>query len=111
MLPVQRGVTVMGKVLAAWLLVATAMAATPSPRDVVQTAVTRVIAVLQNDFEAAHLDRELRWRVSHGKPLTDRAAQLLGDLSRLLVDRLSGGGLGMDDQRLLRREGTHEISV
>src|SRR6266550_3998256 len=33
------------------------MAATPSPRDVVQAAVTRVIAVLQNDFDAGHLDR------------------------------------------------------
>jgi phospholipid transport system substrate-binding protein len=47
----------MGKALAAWLLVAGAVAATPSPTDVVQTAVTRVIAVLQDDFEGAHLDR------------------------------------------------------
>lgn len=47
----------MGKALAAWLMVAGAVAATPSPRDVVQTAVTRVIAVLREDFEAAHLDR------------------------------------------------------
>ena len=48
----------MGKALAAWLMVASAMAATTaSPRDVVQAAVTRVVAVLQSDFAAAHLDR------------------------------------------------------
>ena len=47
----------MGKVLAAWLLVATAIAGTPGPRDTVQTAVTRVVAVLHDDFEATHLDR------------------------------------------------------
>jgi phospholipid transport system substrate-binding protein len=39
-------------------MVASAMAATTSsPRDVVQAAVTRVVAVLQNDFEASPLDR------------------------------------------------------
>jgi len=47
----------MGKAVAAWLMVASAMAATSSPRDVVQTAVTRVVAVLQDDFQGAHLDR------------------------------------------------------
>jgi phospholipid transport system substrate-binding protein len=47
----------MGRALAAWLMVASAVAATPSPRDVVQTAVTRVVAVLQDDLEGAHLDR------------------------------------------------------
>jgi phospholipid transport system substrate-binding protein len=47
----------MGKALAAWLMVAGAMAATSSPLDVVQTAVTRVVAVLQDDFQGAHLDR------------------------------------------------------
>ena len=47
----------MGKAVAAWLMVAGAMAATSSPRDVVQTAVTRVVAVLQDDFQGAHLDR------------------------------------------------------
>ena len=48
----------MGKAVAAWLMVASAMAATTSsPRDVVQAAVTRVVAVLQNDFEASPLDR------------------------------------------------------
>ena len=47
----------MGKAVAAWLMMASAIAATPSPRDVVQTAVTRVVAVLQDDFKAAHLDR------------------------------------------------------
>jgi phospholipid transport system substrate-binding protein len=47
----------MGKALAAWLMVAGAMAATSSPRDVVEAAVTRVVAVLQDDFQGAHLDR------------------------------------------------------
>ena len=48
----------MGKAVAAWLMVVSAMAATTSsPRDVVQAAVTRVVAVLQNDFEASPLDR------------------------------------------------------
>ncbi|HEY3101420.1 MAG TPA: ABC transporter substrate-binding protein [Methylomirabilota bacterium] len=58
MLPFDAGVTAMGKALAAWLLVATAMAASATtPRDVVQGAVTRVVSVLQDEFEAAHLDR------------------------------------------------------
>ena len=48
----------MGKAVAAWLMVVSAMATTTSsPRDVVQAAVTRVVAVLQNDFEASPLDR------------------------------------------------------
>jgi len=48
----------MGKAVAVWLMVASAMAASAtSPRDVVQVAVTRVVAVLQDDFQAAHLDR------------------------------------------------------
>ena len=47
----------MGKALAAWLLVASAVASSPSPRDTVQLAVTRVVAVLQNDVDTVHLDR------------------------------------------------------
>jgi phospholipid transport system substrate-binding protein len=39
----------MGKALAAWVMVAGAMAATVGPMDVVQTAVTRVIVVMQDD--------------------------------------------------------------
>ena len=39
----------MGKALAAWLMVAGAMASTASPRDVVQTAVSRVIVAVQED--------------------------------------------------------------
>jgi len=47
----------MGKALAAWLLVASAMATSATtPRDVVQGAVTRVVSVLHDGFEAAHLD-------------------------------------------------------
>jgi phospholipid transport system substrate-binding protein len=58
MLPIDAGVTAMGKALAAWLLVATAMAASATtPRDVVQGAVTRVVSVLHDEFEAAQLDR------------------------------------------------------
>jgi phospholipid transport system substrate-binding protein len=50
--------TRMGRALAAWLMVASAMAATsPTPRETVQTAVGQVIAVLQEDVETAHLDR------------------------------------------------------
>lgn len=44
----------MGRALAAWLMVAGALAATPmSPRDVVESAVTRVVMALQQ----ANLDR------------------------------------------------------
>jgi phospholipid transport system substrate-binding protein len=49
----------MGKALAAWLMVAGAMAATaPTPRDVVQTAVTRVITILQTDPDRQYVDRQ-----------------------------------------------------
>jgi phospholipid transport system substrate-binding protein len=49
----------MGKALAAWLMVAGAMAATAStPRDVVQTAVTRVITILQTDPDRQYVDRQ-----------------------------------------------------
>src|SRR5712664_4777226 len=52
------GATAMGKAVAAWLMVASALAATASsPRDGVQTAATRVVAVLQEDLATAHLDR------------------------------------------------------
>ena len=48
----------MGKALAAWLLVAAAMAApATTPRDVVQGAVTRVVSVLEDHLDAAQLDR------------------------------------------------------
>src|SRR5437660_2414393 len=56
--PVSAGRMAMGKAVAAWLMVVSAMATTTSsPRDVVQAAVTRVVAVLQNDFQASPLDR------------------------------------------------------
>lgn len=49
----------MGKALAAWLMVAGAMAATaPTPRDVVQTAVTRVITILHEDPDRQYVDRQ-----------------------------------------------------
>jgi phospholipid transport system substrate-binding protein len=51
----------MGKVVAAWLMVASAMAATAaSPREVVQASVTRVIAVLQEEADRAHRRAEIR---------------------------------------------------
>src|SRR5438552_3875228 len=57
MLAIDAGVTAMGKALAAWLLVAAAMAApATNPRNVVQGAVTRVVSVLEDDFVSA------RWR-------------------------------------------------
>jgi phospholipid transport system substrate-binding protein len=49
--------TAMGKALAAWLMVASAVAATASPRDVVQGAVGRVIIAIQEEADAAHLDK------------------------------------------------------
>lgn len=51
----------MGKALAAWLMVAGAMAATASsPREVVQTAVTRVIVAMQDDPDRTHARAEIR---------------------------------------------------
>jgi phospholipid transport system substrate-binding protein len=52
----------MGKALAAWLMVAGAMAATPSsPRELVQSAVTRVIDVLQQaEFDQSESEHEGR---------------------------------------------------
>jgi phospholipid transport system substrate-binding protein len=48
----------MGKALAAWLMVAGAMASTPGPRDVVQVAVTRVITILHEDPDRQRVDRQ-----------------------------------------------------
>lgn len=50
----------MGKALAAWLMVVGAMAATPSPTDVVQTAVTRVIVAMQDDPDRQQARAEIR---------------------------------------------------
>ncbi len=50
----------MGKALAAWLMVAGAMGATATPRDVVQTAVTRVIVAMQEDPSRQHVRAEIR---------------------------------------------------
>jgi phospholipid transport system substrate-binding protein len=59
MLSFRAGETVMGKALAAWLMVAGAMAATaPAPREVVQTAVTRVITILHEDPDRQYADRQ-----------------------------------------------------
>jgi phospholipid transport system substrate-binding protein len=50
----------MGKALAAWLMVAGAMAATTTPRDVVQLAVNRVIVAMQEDPSRQHARAEIR---------------------------------------------------
>ena len=50
----------MGKALAAWLMVAGAMAATASPLDVVETAVTRVIVAMQEDPGREQARAEIR---------------------------------------------------
>lgn len=50
----------MGKSLVAWLMVAGAMAATASPREVVQTAVTRVIVAMQEDPSRERARAEIR---------------------------------------------------
>lgn len=60
MLPAWAGDTAMGKALAAWLMVAGAMAATVGPRDVVQAAVTRVIVAMQEDPGREHTRPEIR---------------------------------------------------
>ena len=50
----------MGKSLVAWLMVAGAMAASAGPRDVVQTAVSRVIAAMQQDPGRERARAEIR---------------------------------------------------
>ena len=50
----------MGKALAAWLMVAGALAATVGPKDVVQAAVTRVIVAMQEDPGRQHTRPEIR---------------------------------------------------
>ena len=74
----------MGKALAAWLLVAGAMAATPTnPKDVVQTAVTRVIAVLQQ----AEIDRSE----------SDQGGRLSGERHRTEIRRIASELFDFDD--------------
>ena len=50
----------MGKSLVAWLMVAGAMAASAGPRDVVQTAVSRVVAAMQQDPGRERARAEIR---------------------------------------------------
>jgi phospholipid transport system substrate-binding protein len=69
----------MTKAVAAWLVVASAMAGTTGPRDVVRAAVARVIAVLQQDDGRTDLDRS-------------RA-----DSRRLEIRRLTGDLFDYDD--------------
>jgi phospholipid transport system substrate-binding protein len=108
----------MGKALAAWLMVAGAMAATSSPRDVVQAAVTRVVAVLQDDFQAGRLDRtrsemrrtEIRRVASELFDFDEMARRTLtrhwhartadeqAEFVRLMTDLLEGSYIGRIEQ-------------
>ena len=74
----------MGKALAAWLMVAGAMAATASPRDVVQTAVTRVIVAMQEDPDRQHARAEIR---QAAKDLFDFDEMARRTLTRHWADR------------------------
>jgi phospholipid transport system substrate-binding protein len=60
MLPVPAGRTAMGKSVVAWLMVAGAMAGTAGPREVVQTAVSRVIVAMQQDPSREQARAEIR---------------------------------------------------
>ena len=74
----------MGKALAAWLMVAGAMAATaPSPRDVVQGAVTRVIMALQD----AQVNR----------PEPEQAGRLYMDRQRTEIRHVAGDLFDFDE--------------
>jgi phospholipid transport system substrate-binding protein len=117
MLDTRPGEAVMGKALAAslaaWLMVASAMAATPSsPREVVQAAVTRVIAIMQEDPDRQRVERraEIR-RVAAAlfdfdemsrRTLTrhwsGRSAEEHAEFARLFTDLLERSYIGRIEQ-------------
>ncbi len=101
----------MGKALAAWLLVAATAASSTQPQEVVQSAVTRVIAILQDDELArpANLERrraELRRvadelfdfnemsRRALARHWSDRSPQERQEFVRLFTDLLERSYLG-----------------
>jgi phospholipid transport system substrate-binding protein len=107
MLPVSgRGETAMGKALAAWLMVAGAMAATAGPLDVVETAVTRVIVAMQEDPGREHARAEIRQaalslfdfdemaRRTLTRHWAARSAQEQAEFVRLFTDLLERSYLG-----------------
>ena len=96
----------MGKSLLAWLMVAGAMAATAGPREVVQTAVTRVVTAIQEDpsreqaraeirkAAASLFDFEEMARRTLTRHWTGRAPQEQAEFVRLFTDLLERSYLG-----------------
>lgn len=101
----------MGKALAAWLLVAATAASSTTPQEVVQSAVTRVVAILQDDELArpANLERrrtELRRvaddlfdfnemaRRALARHWSDRSPQERQEFIRLFTDLLERSYVG-----------------
>jgi phospholipid transport system substrate-binding protein len=92
----------MGKSLVAWLMVAGAMAASAGPRDVVQTAVSRVIAAMQQDPGRERARAEIRKaaaslfdfqemaRRTLTRHWTGRAPEEQAEFVRLFTDLLEG---------------------
>jgi phospholipid transport system substrate-binding protein len=101
----------MGKALAAWLLVAATAAASSTPQEVVRSAVTRVVAILQDDelTRPVNLERrraELRRvadelfdfnemaRRALARHWTERSAQERREFVRLFSDLLERSYVG-----------------
>ncbi len=101
----------MGKALAAWLLVAATAAASSTPQEVVRSAVTRVVAILQDDelTRPVNLERrraELRQvaaelfdfnemaRRALARHWTERSAQERQEFVRLFTDLLERSYVG-----------------
>ena len=92
----------MGKSLVAWLMVAGAMAASAGPRDVVQTAVGRVITAMQQDPGRERARAEIRKaaaslfdfqemaRRTLTRHWTGRAPEEQAEFVRLFTDLLEG---------------------
>ena len=96
----------MGKSLVAWLMVAGAVAGTAGPREVVQTAVGRVIAAMQDDPSRAQTRTEIRKaaaslldfeemaRRTLTRHWTTRAPQEQAEFVRLFTDLLERSYIG-----------------
>ena len=96
----------MGKSLAAWLMVAGAIAATGSPREVVQTAVGRVVTAMQQDPGREHARGEIRKAAASlfdfeemakrtlTRHWTARAPQEQAEFVRLFTDLLERSYIG-----------------
>lgn len=96
----------MGKSLVAWLMVAGAMAATAGPREVVETAVGRVIAAMQDDPSRAQTRTEIKKaaaslfdfeemaRRTLTRHWTARAPQEQAEFVRLFTDLLERSYIG-----------------